>query len=324
MNQLSWVPARSGDELPGIRHENRPVTISPPRLAEVRASMFKRQTSGAVVCRSCRTLVGVGDERCYQCGARNPGLWGYGALVRGLGNDFGFVKLLIGGCVVLYVVALLMSRGGAGGGGPFSLLAPSMESLFILGASGALPVAGAGRWWTLLSAAWLHANLLHIFFNLMWVRQLAPATADAYGPGRLVIIYTVSAVTGFGLSTFAGIYFAGLPFLSGARLTVGASAPIFGLLGALVYYGRRAGSSLASGQASSYALILFISGFILPGVDNYAHAGGFAGGWLAGRLLDPLQPEKLDHLVLALVCLFLSAASVIASVIDGLALFGAI
>ncbi|MGE3841949.1 MAG: rhomboid family intramembrane serine protease [Vicinamibacterales bacterium] len=286
--------------------------------------MFKRQTSGAVVCRSCRTLVGVNDERCYQCGARNPGLWGYGALVRGLGSDFGFVKLLMGGCIVLYAVALLMSRGGSLGGGPFNFLSPSTESLFILGASGALPVAGAGRWWTLLSAAWLHGGLLHIAFNMMWVRQLAPATADTYGPGRLVIIYTVSAITGFGLSTFAGVFLAGVPFLSGARLTVGASAPIFGLLGALVYYGRRAGSSLAAGQASSYALVLFIAGFILPGIDNYAHAGGFVGGWATGRFLDPLQPEKLDHLVLAVVCLGLSAASVIASVIDGLALFRAI
>lgn len=283
--------------------------------------MFRRQTAGAVVCRTCRTLVGVGDERCYQCGARNPGLWGYGGLVRNLGNDMGFTSLLIGGCVVLYVAALLMSRGGTSGGGPFGLLSPSRESLFILGASGAIPVAGAGRWWTLLSAAWLHGGLLHLVFNMMWVRQLAPATAEAYGPGRLVIIYTVSAITGFGLSTFAGVFLAGVPFLGGAGLTVGASAPIFGLLGALVYYGRRAGGHLASGQASSYALILFVSGFIFPGIDNHAHAGGFAGGWLAGRALDPLQPERIDHLVIALVCLALSLASVLASIVDGVALF---
>jgi rhomboid protease GluP len=273
------------------------------------------------VCRSCGTLVGVRDERCYQCGARNPGLWGYAPFVRSLGADLGFVPLLIGGSVVLYVVALLMSRGGTSGGGPFGLLSPSTQSLFILGASGALPVAGFGRWWTLLSAAWLHANLLHLLFNVLWVRQLAPATADVYGPGRLVIIYTASAITGFGLSTLTGILFPGVPFLGGARFTVCASAPIFGLLGALVYSGRRGGSRLAAGQAWNYAIILFVAGFIFPGVDNYAHAGGFAGGWLTGRLLDPLARERIDHLVIALVCLVLSAASVAASIIDGVRLF---
>jgi rhomboid protease GluP len=283
--------------------------------------MFKRQVSGAVVCRSCGRLVGVGDDRCFQCGARNPGLWGYAPMVRRLGSDMGFVPLLVGGSVVMYVVALLMSRGGTSTGGLFGLLSPSTESLFVLGASGAIPVVTFERWWTVLSAAWLHANLLHLLFNVLWVRQLAPATAELYGPGRLVIIYTVSAITGFGLSTLAGVYLGGLPLIGGARFTVGASAPIFGLLGAIVFYGRRGGSSMASSQATSYALILFLFGFILPGVDNWAHAGGFAGGWLAGRVLDPLKPERIDHLVGALVCLLLSGLSVAASVVDGLRLF---
>jgi rhomboid protease GluP len=260
-------------------------------------------------------LVGVRDERCYNCGARNPSLWGFAPLVRRLGSDLGFVTLLTGGCVVLYVVSLLLSGGVGGGGGPLGLLSPSRTSLFLLGASGAIPVLGAGRWWTVLSAAWLHANLLHLLFNVLWVRQLAPATAELYGPGRLVIIYTVSAITGFSLSTLAGVF---LPMFGGAQFTVGASAPIFGLLGALVYYGRRGGSHMASSQAMTYAVVLFVFGFIMPGVDNYAHAGGFGGGWLAGRVLDPLEAERLDHLVAAVACLALSVLSVAASVVTGL------
>ena len=87
-----------------------------------------------------------------------------------------------------------------------------------------------------------------------------------------------------------------MPFLGGGRLTLGASAPIFGLLGALVYYGRRGGSSLMTrSEAMGYAMTLFVIGFILPGVDNYAHAGGFVGGYLAGMWLDPLKPERMDH-----------------------------
>jgi rhomboid protease GluP len=58
---------------------------------------------------------------------------------------------------------------------------------------------------------------------------------------------------------------------------------------------------------------MFIFGFIFPGVDNYAHAGGFLGGWLAGRFLDPLKAERIDHLAIAVVCLVLSVLSVIVS-----------
>ena len=73
----------------------------------------------------------------------------------------------------------------------------------MLGSSGAIPVFGYHRWWTFLSAGWLHGNLLHIAFNMMWVRQLAPATAELYGAPRMVLIYIVSSVTGFFLSSAA-------------------------------------------------------------------------------------------------------------------------
>ena len=56
----------------------------------------------------------------------------------------------------------------------------------------------------MLSAGWLHGSALHILFNMMWVRQLGPATADIYGAGRMVIIYTVAGVAGFLLSSIAG------------------------------------------------------------------------------------------------------------------------
>ena len=73
-------------------------------------------------------------------------------------------------------------------------------------------------------------------------------------------------------------------------VSVGASAPIFGLLGALVHYGRRTGNSHVRQAGLQYALFMGIFGLIFPGVDNWAHAGGFAGGWLASLVLDPLKP----------------------------------
>ena len=282
--------------------------------------MFRRQTSGSVICTSCGVLVGVSDDTCYNCGRRNPGLWGFAPALRSLGGDMGFVPFVIGTCAVLFVLTLVASQGNIGMGGLFSLFSPSQTALFLFGASGAIPVFRLDRWWTVLSAGWLHGGALHILFNMMWVRQLAPATADLYGPGRMVLIYTAAGVAGFALSSFAGAYLPNLFFLRGGQFTVGASASIFGLLGALVYYGRRGGSRHVGSEAMSYALMLGIFGFIMPGVDNYAHAGGFGGGWLASRVLDPLKPERIDHIAIALVCLALSVLSIVASIITGLSL----
>jgi rhomboid protease GluP len=285
-------------------------------------SIFTRQTSGSVVCTSCGSLVGVRDDKCLNCGRRNPGMWGYAPLLRSLGNDLGFVRLVIWGCGALYVISLLLSGNQIGVvGGMFNILSPSLPSMFLLGASGAAPVFGYGRWWTVLSAGWLHGSLLHIVFNMMWVRDLGPAVADVYGAGRMVVIYTMAGACGFLLSSVAGAYFPVLPLLRGAQFTLGASAAIFGLLGALVYYGRRTGSHLVHGQAVRYALILGVMGLVMPGVDNFAHAGGFTGGFLTAMLLDPLKPERIDHILMALICLALTAASIAASVVTGVSLF---
>jgi rhomboid protease GluP len=286
--------------------------------------VFTRQRSGSVVCPSCGSLVGVNDGQCYTCGRRNPGLWGYAPLLRRLGNDFGFVPLVTAGCLGLYALSLLLSWPDVGGRGLFSLLSPSTPSLFLLGASGSVPVFQFDRWWTVLSAGWLHGGVLHILFNLYYVRQFGPAVAEFYGAARLVLIYTVACVVGFALSSLAGQYlsFVPVPQLRGAGITVGASAPIFGLLGALVYYGRRTGSSIVHSQALGYALPLGLFGFIMPGVDNYAHLGGFAGGYLMGWILDPLSRERTDHMIGALLCVAATAIAVFASVADGLKYLG--
>jgi rhomboid protease GluP len=276
---------------------------------------LKRQTEGSVLCTSCGVLVGVGDDRCYNCGRRNPGLWGYAPALRKLGQDLGFVPLVMGATITLYALSLLLS-----GRNIQPPLAPATEILFLLGASGTVPVLVYGRWWTVLTAGWLHAGILHILFNVLWIRQLAPAVAEFYGPGRMVVIYTVSGVAGFALTTFAGTYlsFLPIPFLRGANFSVGASAPIFGLLGAIVYYGRRTGSRIASQTGLQYALLLGLFGLIMPGIDNYAHAGGFAGGYVTGLIFDPLKPERVDHLVMALVCLLATVIAMAWSIFTAL------
>src|SRR2546425_10644332 len=142
-------------------------------------SVFQRRTGGSVVCPSCGSLVGVRDDKCYSCGRVRPGLFGFGPMLRSLGVDLGFVPIVIGGCSVLYVLSLLATGSGIlQVNGLFSFLSPSVPALFLFGASGAIPVFRFHRWWTVLSASWLHGGLLHIVFNMMWVRQLGPATAD--------------------------------------------------------------------------------------------------------------------------------------------------
>jgi rhomboid protease GluP len=219
-------------------------------------------------------------------------------------------------CIVLYLLTLASDVQGISMSG-FNFLSPSVRSLFLFGASGVIPVFRYGRWWTFLTAGWLHAGALHILFNMMWIRQLAPATSEMYGASRMVIIYTIAGIAGFAASTLSGAF---IPFLGGAGFTVGASAPIFGLLGALVLYGRRTGSSIVGEQAKSWAVALFIFGFIFRGVDNWAHLGGFAGGFATAKVLDPLRPERLDHLIIALVCLALTAIAIGLSIAYGLAL----
>lgn len=274
------------------------------------------------MCPSCGSLVGVRDDKCYSCGRANPGLWGFAPLLRRLGADFGFVPFVIGASSLLYVLMLLASGGDILGGSLFSLLSPNTRTLVLFGASGAVPVFVVGAWWTVLSATWLHAGLLHIVFNMMWVRDIGPVTADVIGPARTVIIYTVSGVCGFLLSSFAGEYIRlPIPMLRGATLTVGASASVFGLLGALVHYGRISGSSIIRGQAARWALILFVFGLLFPGIDNYAHGGGFLGGYATSAFFNPLTRERGDHVFVAVVCLAATFLAIAFSVWRGLSLY---
>jgi rhomboid protease GluP len=274
--------------------------------------LFERRTTGSVVCPSCGSLVGVRDDKCYNCGRSNPGLWGYGPALRKLGADFGFVPVVVGASSILYVLTLLISgqelfrvRG------VFSFLSPSLEALIVFGSAGALNVFGNGWWWTLLTASWLHGSLLHILFNMMWVRDLGSAMVDFVGPARTVIIYTVSGASGFLLSSYAGV-----PY------SVGASASIFGLLGAMVHYGRSgAGSSFVYSTAMRYAVILFVFGLIMPGIDNYAHGGGFIGGYATSALLKPSTRERGDHLIAAAICIGATLLAFIYQLYTSLPLF---
>jgi len=146
--------------------------------------------------------------------------------------------------------------------------------------------------------------------------------AEMLGPSRTVIIYTVGGITGFVLSSFAGAFLPPIPFLNGADFTVGASAPVFGLIGALYHYGRTT-SSIARQQAQFIMIQAVVFGVLMggSGIDNYAHLGGFAGGYFTSAFLNPMTRERGDHAIVAIVCLAASALSIVVSIVTGLPLF---
>ena len=292
--------------------------------------MFKRQTTGSVVCPSCGKLVGVGEAECWHCGRRNPGMWGFGPALRRLGADLGVSQIVVFGCALLYLASLALAPSGVDWTPSLGFLSPSGESLARLGAAGAIPVMVSGHWWTLLSAGWLHGSLIHILFNMMWVRQLAPATSMIFGPGRTMLIYILASVGGFLLSSVMGFLLTisrgtllsnVLSLLMGrALLTVGASAAVFGLLGAVVYAGRRGVAAQLGRQAWVWAIFLFIFGLVFPSVDNWAHLGGFLAGYGLARWFDPLTQERPDHLYGALAALAVTVIAIVAAFVSGLSL----
>ena len=281
-------------------------------------AFLRRQTSGSVVCPSCKRLVGVNDERCLNCGRLRPGMMGFAPLLRGLSDELFISRIVVGACVLVYLGMLAIDIGGISMSLGFNLLGPSTWSAFRFGASGEIPVLQLGRWWTVLSAGWLHGSLLHVGFNMMFAWQLLPLAMQAYGAARAVIVYVLSSTVGFMASTFAGFLPVQIPLLHPAPLTLGASAANLGLLGAMVWFARRSGNTFFGQQMLGYAVANIVMGFALPGIDNWAHVGGFAGGWLIGRFLDPLKPERGDHVLAALLLLLLSAASIAASLLVAL------
>src|SRR5262245_34369460 len=159
-----WTVRRRGEGT--VRARGRTAIEEPHAILR---RMFRRQKTGSVVCVSCGYLVGVNDEKCYHCGRRNPGLWGFGPLLRTLGQDLGFVPFVTGLCSFVYVAAMLMTGGDVCRGGLMGFMAPNSEALVAFGGAGSVPVFIMHRWWTVLSASWLHGSLLHILFNIMWI-----------------------------------------------------------------------------------------------------------------------------------------------------------
>ena len=259
-----------------------------------------KQGQGSIVCSNCGKLVGINEPTCPYCGAWRPGLFGWApVLQRVVGRHLDLMALILSACVTLYALALLLQPEAImQGGGILSLLSPGGRALYQLGMTGGVAWQ-LGWWWTLLTATYLHGGLLHIFFNMMWIRNLGPVATDVYGPARTFVLFNAGGAAGFLLSNLM----TGVP-------TIGASGAVFGLLAALIVYGRKRGSSLMTQQLWQWAVILFIFGFVMRGVNNWAHAGGFAGGWIGAHLMGFIDERRESSGVLVTSLALIGATAI--------------
>jgi rhomboid protease GluP len=264
----------------------------------------------AMLCPSCRKLISQDEPRCPYCGALRPGLWGLGPKIQRLfGPQLQLVPIISMACVVLYVTALVLDIRGAmtPRGGLLGILSPSSRALFLLGMTGG-PSLQWGHWWTLLTAIFLHGGLLHIVFNVMWIRQLGSFAEDMLGPARFFVLFMLSGAGGFLLTN-----------LLGSAPSIGASGSIFGLLGAMIAYRRRRGATrdVLTQQFLTWAVVLFAFGLFMPGIDNWAHLGGFATGFLLGQRFDGIREKEEGRNIqlAALALLILTLAGFVLSIV---------
>jgi membrane associated rhomboid family serine protease len=145
------------------------------------------------------------------------------------------------------------------------------------------PLVAAGEIWRLLTVALVHADLLHLFFNMYALYLVGPIVEQLYGRSLYLAFYVVCIAAG-SIATYA---FGDVP--NG----VGASGGIFGLFGLLLLaarvhhpvVGRQ--SRMLVGQIGSLIAINLVLGFAIPGIDNLAHLGGLAAGSFLGFLIPP-------------------------------------
>ncbi|HKV27769.1 MAG TPA: rhomboid family intramembrane serine protease [Candidatus Acidoferrales bacterium] len=266
------------------------------------------------LCPACGTLVGSSATRCHQCGASLT--FSLAAVSRSLSKIMPATApvtyFILSICCVLYGISLLFTihsgfptapEGGSMMGKLFGIGSVAAPVLERLGAS--LPLAIDIRQpWRFVTACFLHANLLHIVFNMWVLVDLAPTIEELYGSSRFFFLYTVCGIGGYVLSGFFG------------HFSIGASGAIVGLIGVLLAITYRRGGShmqLLRTQVYRWIIYLVVWGFFFPGVDNMAHLGGGITGFILGKLMMDRAPATPSERKRAYALGWLAAAVMLAS-----------
>jgi len=268
----------------------------------------------STICPRCRKLINRDEPACPYCGLRNPGSpWQSLLRLKMFYHPVDAIKALIIVNAVFYLFTIIIDPQAIGlSANPLTFLSPSSGSLFLVGATGTIPIGQFHRWWTLVSASYLHGGILHIFFNMAALWQLGPFVAHEYGLSRFFTIYTLGGIVGFLVSHVAGV-----PF------TIGASASLCGLIGATLYYGKSRGGFYGNAifrQVMGWIMGLGIFGFLVPGINNWAHGGGILAGIVGGFLLGYIErrQESGTDRLLGLICVLLTAGVLAWAVIQSI------
>jgi rhomboid protease GluP len=253
----------------------------------------------SMICPKCQRLINT-NEPCPYCGLSSPGSWWRKtALVQEYLKPDNIVSLLIIVNAFFFIISTLLGSTSTSleEMNPLALFTPDNKILIMLGATGTFPINQLHRWWTLISASYLHGSIFHILFNMYAVYQIAPLVLQEYGFNRMVILYTIGGAIGFYVS-----------YLAGVPLTIGASASLCALIGSMLYYGKTRGGSygqLIFKQLGGWVIFMFLFGFMSSGINNWAHGGGLLGGILLGYLLGYRESKRGNyyHRIISNLCI---------------------
>ena len=234
------------------------------------------------MCPNCRAFITTDDRVCPYCdlqlGPRAIDRRAPADVLGGLIPHHRFTTMMI--LLVntgFYIATVLYSmRGGRGGG-----LDIDVYTLVDFGAKWT-PLIREGQWWRLITAGYLHGGLLHIGMNMWVLFDLGVQVEDTFGTSRYLVLYFLSTVGGFYASS---IWAPGTP-------SIGASAGIFGLIGAMIAHGVRDRTAYGAAIRSVYtrwalyglAMGILPSLFGITFMDNAAHIGGVTTGFVVGYL----------------------------------------
>ncbi len=222
------------------------------------------------MCPQCRAFITTSDKVCPYCntkvGPRAVERRDPGPILGGLIPHAQFVTsmILLLNFGLYAASAIYSSRSGAGG-----WMDVDGRTLFAFGAKYRDAIY-YGQWWRLVTAGFLHGGAMHILMNSWVLFDVGAQVEQIYGARRFVVIYFVSTVCGYLAST-----------MWSNSLSIGASAGLFGLIGAMIALGVRYKSTVGSAVRSlymrwaMYGLVLSL----LPGIDYAAHVGGLAAGF---------------------------------------------
>ncbi|GGK03328.1 rhomboid protease GluP [Lentibacillus kapialis] len=160
----------------------------------------------------------------------------------------------------------------------------STETLVKFGAKYNPAIIEKGEWWRIVTSMFLHIGILHLFMNMLAVYYLGMVVERIYGSFRFLIIYFMAGVGG-GLASFAFT----------TNVSAGASGALFGLFGALLFFGciyRRIFFQTMGKNLLFIIGINIVFGLTVPQIDNGAHIGGLITGFIASAVL--FLPKKTN------------------------------